>query len=67
MLTLSEILLNQHGLSSFGELVALVQARARTGEMFLEFDVRPPFEDTPEDWETQLEAAFTAASNVHAR
>ncbi len=67
MLTLSEILLQQHELSSFEELAELVKARAGAGEMFLQFDVRPPFEDTPEDWEARLEAAFTAAANVRTR
>ncbi len=66
-MTLSEILLNQHELSSFEELVALIKARASDGEMFLEFDVRPPFADTPGDWETQLEAAFTAVANIRTR
>ena len=66
MLALSEILLHQRGLSSFEELTELIKVRARAGEMFLEFDVRPPFEDTPEDWEARLEAAFTAAANVRS-
>ena len=64
MLVLSRILLQQHELSSFGELRELIKAHARAGEMFLEFDVRPPFEDTPADWEAQLEAAFTSAANT---
>mgnify|MGYP000166850854 CR=1 FL=1 len=28
------------------------------GEMFLRFDVKPPYPDTPPDWEDQLEATF---------
>ena len=67
MLTLSEILLQQRDLSSFEELVGLVRAHAHAGEIFLEFDVRPPFEDTPGDWEERLEAAFTSAANVRPR
>jgi len=66
MLTLSEILLAQRELSSFAQLVELIKARAASGEIFLEFDVRPPFADTPNDWEAQLEAAFTSASNTAA-
>lgn len=64
MLALSDILLKHHELSSFGELVQLVKTYAGEGEMFLAFDVRPPFEDTPENWEARLEAGFTAATNV---
>ena len=66
MLTLSEILLAQRELSSFAQLVELIKVRAASGEIFLEFDVRPPFADTPNDWEAQLEAAFTSASNTAA-
>ena len=51
-------------MTSFDELVAYVKLQARQGELFIEMDVRPPFADTPEDWEQQLEAAFTAANNV---
>ena len=51
-------------MTSFGELVAYVKLQARQGEIFIEMDVRPPFTDTPEDWEQQLEAAFTSANNV---
>lgn len=58
MLWLSEILLNHHEISSFDELVPLVQEGARNGEMFFRMDVKPPFADTPEDWEDRLESAF---------
>ena len=51
-------------MTSFAELLAYVKSQARRGEMFIEMDVRPPFADTPEDWEQQLEATFTAADNV---
>ena len=67
MLTLSKILLTHRELESFKGLVQRVKAYAADGEIFLEFDVRPPFADTPEDWEAQLEAAFTAAVNTTAR
>lgn len=61
MLCVSEILLQNHGLASFTELVGLVQERARAGEMFLSMDVKPPFPDTPQDWEDRLESAFSTA------
>lgn len=62
MLWLSEILMQHHELESFDELVKVVQQRARTGERFFRMDVRPPFQDTPDDWEDRLEGAFTAAN-----
>ena len=59
MLWLSEILLQEHALVSFAELKHSVAQRAK-GEMFFRMDVKPPFPDTPENWEDQLESAFTS-------
>jgi hypothetical protein len=61
MLWLSELLIQNHNLESFAALADAVTARAREGEMFFRMDVRPPFPDTPEDWEDRLEAAFSSA------
>lgn len=58
MLWLSEILI-QNEIETFDELVTLVEAGARGGEMFFRMDVKPPFNDTPTDWEDRLEAAFS--------
>ena len=63
MLWLSELLLQeQTGMESFDDLVRAVQARAAGGEFFFRMDVKPPFQDTPVDWEDRLEAAFSAAT-----
>ena len=59
MLWLSEILLQEHELVSFDQLKQSVVQRAK-GEMFFRMDVKPPFSDTPENWEDQLESAFTS-------
>ena len=61
MLWLSEVLLQGHELESFAALEQAITEHARAGEMFFRMDVRPPFSDTPEDWEDRLEAAFSAA------
>ena len=63
MLWLSEVLLQSHNIDSFEGLKLAIIERARAGEMFFRMDVRPPFADTPEDWEDKLEAAFSAARN----
>jgi hypothetical protein len=60
MLWLSELLMQNHDLQSFQELLELVRQRAREGERFLRSDVKPPFPDTPPDWEERIEAAFTS-------
>lgn len=59
MLWLSEILLEQHELESFDDLVRAVKSAASQGEMFFRMDVKPPFRDTPANWEDRLESAFT--------
>lgn len=58
MLYLSEILIEHHELNSFEELVKLIEQKAQ-GERFFRMDVRPPFPDTPDNWEDRLEAAFS--------
>ncbi len=57
MLNLSEILLAHHDLEKFEDLVPLVREGAKT-ERFFRMDVKPPFTDTPENWEDILEGAF---------
>jgi len=59
MLTLSDILINNDHIASFDELTMAVQRSAASGERFFRMDVKPPFADTPEDWEERLEAAFS--------
>lgn len=61
MLWLSEILLQEHELKSFDQLIVSVKRRANEGAMFFRIDVKPPFQDTPADWEDRLEAAFSSA------
>lgn len=61
MLHLSDLLIERHDLRSFAALVDAVRDRAKE-ERFLRIDVRPPFADTPENWEDVLESAFTAAA-----
>lgn len=66
MLWLSEVLLQGHDIDSFEMLKSVVSERARAGEMFFRMDVRPPYPDTPEDWEDRLEAVFSAALDNQA-
>ena len=57
MLNLSEILLADRGLESFEDLVEAVRRGARN-ERFFRMDIKPPFADTPGNWEDVLESAF---------
>lgn len=57
MLNLSEVLMKHHELDSFEDLVAVIEEEKKN-ERFFRMDVKPPFKDTPENWEDRLEAAF---------
>jgi hypothetical protein len=61
MLHLSHILIANPDLESFEQLVEALQGYAGSGERFFRMDVKPPFADTPENWEDRLEAAFSSA------
>lgn len=61
MLWLSEVLMQEHQLASFEELKQALSTRALAGERFFSMDVKPPFADTPANWEDQLESAFTSS------
>lgn len=63
MLWLSEILMQHHELQTFEQLQEVIKERGRQGERFFRMDVRPPFRDTPEDWEDRLETAFTSRTS----
>jgi len=58
MLYLSEVMMQNPDVQTFEELIEVVKERKKT-EMFFRIDVKPPFTDTPENWEDRLEAAFT--------
>jgi hypothetical protein len=58
MLYLSEVLIQNPELQNFDELLEVVKVRSKS-EMFFRIDVKPPYPDTPENWEDRLEAAFT--------
>jgi len=58
MLNLSEILLKHHEVKSFQDLIPLVREGAKH-ERFFRMDVKPPFSDTPENWEDILEGTFS--------
>ena len=59
MLKLSDILVAHKEVESFEELIPIVQDVARSRERFFRIDLKPPYPDTPENWEDRLEAAFS--------
>ncbi len=59
MLYLSHIVKAHSDLEHFDELAGVVAALGRQGMILLTMDERPPYADTPENWELVLESAFT--------
>jgi hypothetical protein len=56
---LSEIIIHNPQINSFSELLDTVRAMQSDDVLFLNFDVKPDFGDTPRNWQWQLEAAFS--------
>ncbi len=62
MLHVSDLLLQHREVSTFKELVEVVKLRAKD-EIFFRMDLKPPYHDTPDNWEMILEAAFSGVNN----
>ncbi len=58
MAKLSHIIVANPQVETFEGLRELVILVARSGEVFLEFDVKPDYPDTPKNWHMELETAF---------
>ncbi len=58
MAKLSDLIIQHPDVDSFAKLKYLVAHAGESGQMFLEFDVKPDYRDTPKKWEWQLEAIF---------
>ena len=58
MALLSDLIIQHPEVQSFPELLKLVADTGKGGEIFLQFDVKPDYRDTPRDWAMQLETTF---------
>ncbi len=63
MLHVSNLLLQNKEVSTFEEFVEVVRNNAAS-ELFFRMDLKPPFPDTPDNWEMVLEAAFSSANKA---
>lgn len=61
MLWVSELMMQEHEVTIFEELLKALVARAFDGEMHFGMDVKPPYSDTPDNWEEVLENTFSSA------
>jgi hypothetical protein len=60
MLYLSSLLIDEKDIETFDELLEVVKVRAKDGKIFIKIDLKPPFPDTPENWEDKIESAFSS-------
>ena len=59
MLYLSAILIERKDIETFDDFLGAVREKAAGGERFIRFDLKPPFHDTPSNWEDRVESAFS--------
>ena len=59
MLYLSTLLIEHKDVETFDEFLEVVRQKAVEGEMFIRFDLKPPFPDTPENWQDRVESVFS--------
>ena len=61
MAKLSDLIIGHPEVDTFIALELLVAHAGESGEMFLEFDVKPDYKDTPKKWEWRLESEIGRA------
>lgn len=59
MLYLSAILIERKDVETFEDFLDVIKEKAASGERFIRFDLKPPFPDTPSNWEDRVESAFS--------
>jgi len=55
---ISEIIIQHPEINSFSALLDAVRGITSDDMLFLSFDVKPDYRDTPRNWQWQLEGAF---------
>lgn len=58
MARLSDLIIHNPDVNTFDELMKLVAKTGSQGEIFMEFDVKPDYRDTPRKWAMMLETSF---------
>ena len=55
---LSDIIIQNPEINSFPELIEAIRAMTSEHMLYLNFDVKPDYRDTPRNWQWQMEKAF---------
>ncbi len=56
---LSEFIIRNPETMNFAELLERVGELGKAGATMLQIDIKPDYRDTPKNWESLLESAFT--------
>ena len=65
MIYLSEVLIQNPQLNSFGELMDVIRDVVKqTNDLHLKIDIKPNYQDTPANWEDKIEGAFSGVHSV---
>ncbi len=56
---LSTFIIQNPEICSFKELMAAIGKNPGEGKTMLQIDIKPDFADTPRNWETEVEMAFS--------
>ena len=65
MIYLSEVLIQNPHLESFDDLMQVIQEVVKqTNEIHLKIDIKPNYQDTPDNWEDKIEGAFSGVHSV---
>jgi len=59
VLYLSAILIERKDVETFEDFLEVIKEKAASGERFIRFYLKPPFPDTPSNWEDRVESAFS--------
>ena len=57
---ISDIIIQHPEINSFPELLGVVRAMTSEHMLYLNFDVKPDYRDTPRNWQWKIESAFGA-------
>jgi len=57
---ISDIIIQNPEINSFPELLEAVKNMTSDDMLFLNFDVKPDYRDTPKNWQWKIESAFGA-------
>jgi len=57
---LSDIIIQHPGINSFPQLLEAVRNMKSDDMLYLNFDVKPDYRDTPRNWQWKMESAFGA-------